>query len=462
MLIAARALPWQAVAPLSRSPSGRVKTLSRIRYLAAAGTCLLLVACGGGLESAAPRVPGAGGRTSEDPAFAALDVKLVRYRELPPLDPARVIEQTTYRQDMAHTGAIPGATVGSQYSLAWELNGLNPGDHTAAKGSAVIVRTDAGPRIVVGGDSGFVFCLTPDGKLVWSAYTDASHRGIHGTPAVVDGIVYIGAYDGALYAFALDTGAFVFRTQIGGSIGSSPVVYDGKVYVSVETPKPSGILAILDARTGDILWRDDGLTNHPHSSVALDPGHDVMVVGDNSGALTAWDMRERRRRWVMETGGSIKGPILVHDGAAIFGSWDGNMYSVDLATGKPRWTRKVGKRVMSGAALSVDLGLVYMGCHNGRMYALDLATGAIVWVFKTGERILSSPVLATNRLLFGSSDSYFYIVDAATGELVYKFRARGTVSSSPALLGDRIVFTDRRTDDVPGSLYVLAPPADSH
>ena len=119
----------------------------------------------------------------------------------------------------------------------------------------------------------------------------------------------------------------------------------------------------------------------------------------------------------------------------------------------------VGGRAMSGAALSPDLGYVYMGSHDSRLYALEAATGRIAWSFETGGKVVSSPIVAGGRVLFGSHDGYLYVLTADTGDLVYRFRARGAVSSSPALLGDRIVLTERRTEDLPGSLYVLAPRA---
>lgn len=182
-----------------------------------------------------------------------------------------------------------------------------------------------------------------------------------------------------------------------------------------------------------------------------------MVVGDNSGDLTAWDLESPKRRWVYQTGGAIKGPILLYGGAAFFGSWDKHLYAVDVESGAPRWRVAVGKRAMSGAAISPSLGLVFMGSHDSYLYALDAETGDVVWSFETGGKVVSSPVVAGDRVLFGSHDGYLYVLEAASGVLVYKFHARGAVSSSPALLGDRIVFTERRTDELPGSLYVLAP-----
>lgn len=419
---------------------------------------LVLAGCRPGLEAAAPETPGEGGTQLEDPVLGALGLAVYRYRPSGP-DSGPWIEQPAYRQDAARTAFLAGARVGDRYELEWEMAGLNPGRHTAAKGSPAVVSTASGPRLVVGADSGLVFCVRPDGSVCWSGYTHGAEFGIHGTPAVAGGVVYIGAYDGALYAYDLESGALLFRTPIGDSIGSSPVVHDGKVYVSVETHVPTGIMAIVDAKSGAILWRDDGLRDHPHSSVALDLERNVMVVGDNSGDLTAWSIDPPARKWVMQTGGAIKGPILVHDGAAFFGSWDRHLYAVDLETGKPRWKVTVEGRAMSGAALSPSLGLVYMGSHDGTLYALDARSGRVAWTFETEGLVISSPVVAGDRVLFGSHDGHLYIVDAGTGAEVYRFKARGEVSSSPALLGDRIVFTERGVGETPGSMYLLQPVA---
>ena len=428
---------------------------SRVLLLSAA---LLLAACGGGdAAPAAPILPGKGGVAVADPMLDALGLQVYRYPGAMATDPGPVIDQATYRQDLQRTAFIPGGRVADDYVLAWELAGLNPGRHTASKGSPAIVQTPRGPRIIVGADSGMVYSFAADGTLDWSAYTHAAAFGIHGTPTVADGVVYIGAYDGALYAYSRESGALLYRTEIGDSIGSSPLVHDGKVYVSVETNVPSGIMAILDAASGEILWRDDGLRDHPHSSVALDLARNVMVVGDNSGDLTAWSIEPPARRWVFKTDGAIKGPILLHDGAAFFGSWDQHLYAVDLESGALRWRVPTGARVMSGAALSPEHGLVYMGSHDHKLYALDVASGRIAWTFATGARILSSPTVAGGRVLFGSHDGYLYLLEAASGALVYKFKARGQVNASPALLGDRIVFTERGSDGAPGAMYVLHP-----
>jgi outer membrane protein assembly factor BamB len=70
----------------------------------------------------------------------------------------------------------------------------------------------------------------------------------------------------------------------------------------------------------------------------------------------------------------------------------------------------------------------------------------VVWTFTTREAHysrISSPVMAGQKLYFGSSDGYLYCVSAKTGQKEWAFPARGMVLASPALAGDTIYFACR-------------------
>ena len=65
------------------------------------------------------------------------------------------------------------------------------------------------------------------GALLWQGVI-----GWSSTPAVANGVVYVGSGDGSVYALNADTGAFVWKYATGGSVESSPVVANGVVYVA--------------------------------------------------------------------------------------------------------------------------------------------------------------------------------------------------------------------------------------
>jgi outer membrane protein assembly factor BamB len=65
----------------------------------------------------------------------------------------------------------------------------------------------------------------------WAATTGTL---IDSSPAVANGVVYVGSEDGDLYAFDAIAGTFLWAAATGSSISSSPAVSDGTVYVGSE------------------------------------------------------------------------------------------------------------------------------------------------------------------------------------------------------------------------------------
>ncbi|MFB6210102.1 MAG: PQQ-binding-like beta-propeller repeat protein [Halobacteriales archaeon] len=388
----------------------------------------------------------------------ALRLGLRRWQRRPPTapmpdDPAGV---PTFRGGIRRRGYLPSGTVPSSVVLDWKRPGLNKWTHTAAKGSPVV---SSDGTILIGGDTGVLWAFDLDGSIKWTAVTHPSENGIHGTPVVVDGRVYVGAYDGAMYAFGLDDGRELWRTRIGESIGASPLYYNDRLYIAVETTWPSGILAALDPATGEVVFEDPGIGDHPHSSPAIAPDHDRLVVGANDGVLYGWTLSSETRAWTFETGGAIKGPIAIDGDAAVFGSWDGRVYAVDLASGEQRWSFPTDGKVMSGPAIHPDSGTVYVGSHDTTLYALAGTDGTERWRASTNGTITGCPTICDGTVLIGSYDGHLYAFEADSGDLRWRFAANGHVTATPTVVGNRILIADRATREQTGAVYALGPTA---
>lgn len=360
--------------------------------------------------------------------------------------------EAVWRGDLGRTGYLGNQTIPEDPRITWRIDGMNKGDHTAAKGSALVVDD----TLLAGTDTGTLYRIGLDGQILWASATWPSSHGIHGTPTVANGTVFIGAYDGALYAFDLATGDQLWRTVLGGSIGSSPAYHDGRIYVSVETAEPSGIMSVVDASDGELIWEDTRLTNHPHSSVALSVEDDRMVVGANDGLLYAWELSTYQPTWIFRTTGAIKAPITVWDGAAFFGSWDHNVYRVDLTDGDEMWRFETGADIMSGAAVDPTTGTVYIGSHDDHLYALDAETGEERWSTDLGGWVISSPVVAGDTVLVGSYDEHLYALDKTTGEIAWTTEAGGRVTSTATVHDGHVFYLDR-ADEGTGQLYAVGP-----
>jgi polyvinyl alcohol dehydrogenase (cytochrome) len=91
-------------------------------------------------------------------------------------------------------------------------------------------------------------------------------------PAVVDGVVYFGDFHGYLYALDAATGKLKWATEVDAHreaiLTSSPLVYNGRVYIGVSSNEvftallPNypccqfrGSVVALDAKTGRIEWK---------------------------------------------------------------------------------------------------------------------------------------------------------------------------------------------------------------
>jgi eukaryotic-like serine/threonine-protein kinase len=189
-----------------------------------------------------------------------------------------------------------------------------------------------------------------------------------------------------------------------------------------------------------------------------------MFRGDatHSGTYTGPAPRQFHRvKWKFPTGDRVISSPVFKDNVIYFGGDDGNVYAVDVASGRQIWKRATNGPVPATPAIAD--GTVYTGSYDGKFYALNAKTGAVKWKFATdGERrfeakglhgwqpksqaiadpfdiFLSSPVVANGSVYFGSGDGNLYALDSATGDLRWKFKTGDVVHASPAL-ADGVLF----------------------
>ncbi|MCM2280915.1 MAG: PQQ-binding-like beta-propeller repeat protein, partial [Bdellovibrionaceae bacterium] len=111
-----------------------------------------------------------------------------------------------YRGDPARRGgALNSDSNDFRYTrveATWRRENGNVGIHNASKASAAV---DAS-GVYIGGDSGWFFAYDHEGRLKWKFHVAGAARGIHGTPALDEDFVYLGAYNGRLYKLRKTTG----------------------------------------------------------------------------------------------------------------------------------------------------------------------------------------------------------------------------------------------------------------
>jgi outer membrane protein assembly factor BamB len=150
-----------------------------------------------------------------------------------------------------------------------------------------------------------------------------------------------------------------------------------------------------------------------------------------TGAVPGTLPQALKPAWTFEAEEGFESSAAIYDGAAYVGSLDGNLYAVDLATGKLRWKYAAGEEIKSSP--TVVAGMLYFGDESGTFHAVDASSGKRRWTFETGAGIISSANVAGSRLVFGSYDNSLYGLNAADGNLAWKVETEGYVHATPAV-----------------------------
>ncbi|MEN9680962.1 MAG: hypothetical protein RLZZ627_855 [Pseudomonadota bacterium] len=111
------------------------------------------------------------------------------------------------------------------------------------------------------------------------------------------------------------------------------------------------------------------------------------------------------------------------------------------------WTTQVGKGSL-GRILNlmpaVTATTVYAADHKGAVVAVERASGDVQWSKDTGLEIASGPVVAGDKLLFGTSNAELVAISLADGALVWKTALTSEMMSLPRVSHNIVV---ARTSD---------------
>ncbi|WP_394823566.1 PQQ-binding-like beta-propeller repeat protein [Pendulispora albinea] len=305
-------------------------------------------------------------------------------------------------------------------------------------------------------------------------WTYATQGDVSATPAVVDGAVYFPDWGGFLHKVDARTGRAIWSRAISEYTGtpgaiarSSPAVSNGLVYIGQHH---GGLLMAVSARTGDLVWRAR-LDEHPEASLTASP----LVMGDTvfqpvssqeagaaedpnypcctfRGSMTAVDAATGRVRWktytVPENGGARGG----YSGGSIWGApaidpkqrriyvTTGNNYTVpravkdcQLAGGSPKACQSPDNHVDSILALDMDSGAI---AWKQGTEGFDDWTNACLPGFPpnncpihhgpdadlgTGAQLFTIPGARGPRLVVGAGqkNGTYWALDACTGRIVW-------------------------------------------
>jgi outer membrane protein assembly factor BamB len=308
-------------------------------------------------------------------------------------------------------------------------------------------------------------------------------------PILGETLAYIGTEPGNVLAINIATGQIVWGVWLGSPIRSSPLVYDGAVYVGTFT---NPTLFKLNATTG--ATEASVISPRPFEAtptVATPPGGVPTIyigtvdTGPGSGPFMAINAENLSIEWKFtgynHTAGSWNSASYAVSASGVpivlFGTDnpDSSVYALNALTGKLIWRFQTYNPdegdwdVAAGVTISLPgvngfaQGVAYAVNKIQRAYALSLNNGTLIW--ETNFAALagittgvsrSTPALDGSNLVFGYANGLFDL-NATTGARIWMYEDPTKTESlaAPAIAGGHgtaIVVTG----DIGGDLDVVS------
>jgi len=290
------------------------------------------------------------------------------------------------------------------------------------------------------------------------------------SPAISDGMIYIGSLDSTLYAIDANTGRERWQFQSGNEISSTAALFNGHCYFE------SGNVLYAINRKGKLQWKYtlcSGEVNSKldpwdfqHSSPVIHDG--VIYIGTEKGILIGVDAKSGEAVFRCQTlsESAIRATPVVFDGLVMYGDWDGVFYANRIENGSLAWkydTKKDGTFPWVNAihgTPTVNDGQVYFAGRSCRLYSLDARTGKKNWHYSspTDQWLLGGPEIVDGTVFLGSSDQrLFHALDARNGELQWTTEVDGRTWGKACVTGGQVFIgsnsfysLDMETGDIRG------------
>lgn len=272
-----------------------------------------------------------------------------------------------------------------------------------------------------------------------------------------------------------ETNNLAWKTPIPGLGWSSPVIADGKVFVTTGVVRDNGLslrALAIDARTGSIVWDREvrAVSKVPEIHLKNSHASPTPIVRDGSvfvhfGALgmarlavsdgaLEWTCTELDYPPVHGSGGS---PAL-HDGLLVVvcdGSKNPFVAAVDAKTGRVAWrhSRSVEARISHSfatpAVAIIDGKAQVMAPGPNHFAAYDLSSGEELWrVLAPGWSVVPQPALGHGLVIYNHDYDHPELMavklggkgDVTDSHVVWRIKRGAPSTPSPLLVGEELYF----------------------
>ena len=286
-------------------------------------------------------------------------------------------------------------------------------------------------------------------------------KGFGGGLAYEDGKLFVSTGFGSVIALSAQTGAQLWKTDLGVPIVNAPVANGGRVFLSSE----DNHFYALAQSDGRKLWDHQGISEAAGilSSTSAAVAGEFVIAPYTSGELYAIRVLNGRPAWndMLTRSGTVTAlselddiagrPVVDRD--MVFAiSHSGIMAAISLSTGDRIWSRDIGGIQTPWVAGD----FLYVLTSDSQLLCLQRKDGRVKWIAqlarwenesdKSGDIVWSGPVLISNRLIVVSNTGVIASISPYTGKMLGREKFDGGTIISPVVAN--------------GTLFVLTKHAD--
>ena len=282
------------------------------------------------------------------------------------------------------------------------------------------------------------------------------------TPALSNGAVYTGSYNGRVVAVNAATGSKIWKVNAKVPITSGLTTSAHKIFFGTG----NGVLLALSQQNGKVLW-----WGRLNGEILAAPAYarNIVVVKVDNGVLAAFNSATGKRLWLYKH----QEPSLILRGSGspqiagnkvIAGFADGKLVALNLYNGRRLWQRQIAtgrgetivqRMVDIDVTPKISRGVAYVATYQGRLAAVRISTGQVLWQRKISS--YTGLALDNNAVYISTATGDVLALQRTSGRVIWKQEALAHRSlTAPALVAGYVVVVD-----VKGYAHFMAK-ADGH
>lgn len=222
-----------------------------------------------------------------------------------------------------------------------------------------------GNRVLFGAGDELLYCFDKDkgGKPLWTFQVPGGP--VMGSPAIIENTTFVAGCDSVLHVIDITSGKEIKKIDLDGQVGATPALIGDFLYVGTMTNQVQAV----NWKSAKVDWTYKAVKRPQPFFASVAATKELVLGGSRDKSLHAIERKDGKIKWVFPTGGKVDSSPVIVGSRVYFGSADGKLYVVELATGK-------------------------------QVQALELGSGR--------GGILASPAVSDHRLVIGTVDGVLY------------------------------------------------------